>query len=105
MAKKKTNSYTDFGLEWLKQKAAELKKYVDDRPFDKLVDRDFYKQTAKGGIVHMLAATVESQRADLTKAIKDYAEITAAIDDLITKEEAKREKRGGGRIAGIMSDE
>ena len=51
MATKKKNTYVDFELEWLEKKALELKQYIDDRPFDKLKDRDFFKQTAKGGVV------------------------------------------------------
>ena len=105
MATKKKNSYIEFELEWLETKAAELRKYVDDRPFDTLKDRDFYKQTATGGVVHMLASTVESQRGDLTKALKDYADIISTIDNLREKEEQKQEKRGGGNIAGIMNEE
>lgn len=104
-AKKKINPYIDFELEWLETKAKELKKYVDDRPLDKLIDRDFLKQTSKGGIMHMIASTVEQQRADLSKALKDYVDIITAISTLREKEEQKLEKRGGGNVAGILEDE
>lgn len=105
MATKKKNSFIDFELSWLEKKAKELQKYVDDRPFDGLKDRDFFKQTAKGGVMHMLASTVESQRADLSKALKDYADIISIIDDLREKESKKQEARGGAKIGGIMEED
>ena len=103
MAKKKDSSFIEFELEFLEKKAKELKQYVEDRPFDKLKDRDFFKQTASGGVVHMLASTIESQRADLTKALKDYADIIKVIDDLREKEAKKLEMRKGyNNDDGIM---
>lgn len=95
MATKKKNTYIDFELEWLEQRCLELRDYIDQRPLDKLKDRDFLKQTAKGGVVHMIAATVEQQRADLGKALKDYTEIVAAMAQL-REQEAKREEMRKG---------
>ena len=47
MAAKKRNTYIDFELSWLENKAKELQQYIDDRPLNDLKDRDFLKQTAK----------------------------------------------------------
>lgn len=105
MASKKKNTYIDFELSWLEQKARELRKYIDDRPLEKLKDRDFLKQTAKGGIVHMIAATVEQQRADLGKALKDYTEIIAAIAQLREQEAKREEMRKGFDNYNILDDE
>lgn len=105
MATKKKNTYIDFELEWLEKKAEELKNYIDDRPLEKLRDRDFLKQTAKGGVIHMIAATVEQQRADLGKALKDYTEVITAIAQLREQESKRDEMRKGFENENILDDE
>ena len=105
MATKKKNTYIDFELEWREKKAEELKNYIDDRPLEKLRDRDFLKQTAKGGVVHMIAATVEQQRADLGKALKDYTEVITAIAQLREQESKRDEMRKGFENENILDDE
>lgn len=105
MATKKKNTYIDFELSWLEQKALELRTYIDDRPLEKLKDRDFLKQTAKGGVVHMIAATVEQQRADLGKALKDYTEIIGAIAQLREQEVKREEMRKGFGNKNVLGDE
>ena len=104
MSKTKKNTYIDFELEWLEQRSQELKEYIDKRPLDKLKDRDFLKQTAKGGVVHMIAATVEQQRADLGKALKDYTEIITAISQLREQEAKKEDMRKGYDNKNILDD-
>ena len=105
MASKKKNTYIDFELEWLELRAKELKDYIDARPLDKLKDRDFLKQTAKGGVVHMIAATVEQQRADLGKALKDYTEIIGAMAQLREQEAKREEMRKGFDNQNVLDDE
>jgi hypothetical protein len=105
MGTKKKNTYVDFELEWLENKAYELKQYIDDRPLNELKDRDFFKQTSKGGVVHMIAATVEQQRADLAKALKDYTEVIAAIAQLREQEAKREEMRKGFKDQNILDDE
>jgi len=104
MAVKKKNTYIDFELEWLEKKADELKTYIDERPLNGLRDRDFLKQTAKGGVVHMIAATVEQQRADLGKALKDYTEVIAAISQLREQEAKREEMRKGFDNKNILDE-
>lgn len=104
-AKQKVSPYKGFSLEWLRNKAQELISYVDSRPLHLLVDRMAYKQVKGGGQMPMVVSTVEQQRSDLSKAVKDYAEICKMIDELEEKEEKKMEKRGGGSVAGILEDE
>jgi len=104
MATKKKNTYIDFELEWLEQKAEELKQYIDERPLNGLKDRDFLKQTAKGGVVHMIAATVEQQRADLGKALKDYTEVIGAISQLREQEAKREEMRKGFENKNIFDE-
>ena len=104
MATKKKNTYIDFELEWLEQKAEELKQYIDERPLNGLKDRDFLKQTATGGVVHMIAATVEQQRADLGKALKDYTEVIGAISQLREQEAKREEMRKGFENKNIFDE-
>lgn len=104
MAIKKKNTYIDFELEWLEQKAEELKQYIDERPLNGLKDRDFLKQTAKGGVIHMIAATVEQQRADLGKALKDYTEVIGAISQLREQEAKREEMRKGFENKNIFDE-
>ena len=82
MASKKANSYIEYELDWLEKKAKDLKAYIDARPFEKLQDRIHYKETKTGGMMPMISATIESQRADLGKDIKEYADIIKVIDEL-----------------------
>ena len=90
----KKNSYVDFELEWLQEKADQLKTYVDNNPFHELVDRLAWKS--------LVVATIEAQIKSLTQALKDYAQIIEVIDKLREKEEQKAEARGSQEINGKM---
>lgn len=105
MATKKPSSYTTFELEFLDRKLQELMEYIESKPFNTLDDRRDYKATKNGGVVVTVIATIEAQRSDLTKALKEYAEITKLVDEMREKKEKEIEKRGGGKIAGIMNEE
>jgi hypothetical protein len=98
----KKNSYVDFELEWLQEKADQLKTYVDNNPFHELVDRLAWKSTANGGQMPLVVATIEAQIKSLTQALKDYAQIIEVIDKLREKEEQKAEARGSQEINGKM---
>ena len=103
MAKSK-NNYIDFELQWLETKASELKQYIDNRPLHLLVDRMAYKETKAGGVIPVIIATIEAQRADISKAVKDYAEITSSIANLRERESKKVEVRGGRDLPGVLSE-
>lgn len=98
----KKNSYIQFELDWLQEKANQLKAYVDANPFDKLDDRIRLKETSRGGVIPVLAASIETQIKSLTQALKDYAQIIEVIDNLREKEEAKVQARGGKAVEGGM---
>lgn len=99
MAVKKTNTYIEFELDWLQEKAEQLKAYVDMNPFHELDDRIRLKETAKGGVIPVLAASIEAQIKSLTQALKDYAQIIEVIDKLREKEVAKVETRGNSAMS------
>jgi hypothetical protein len=103
MAVKKIGQYETFSLSWLSNKALELKEYVDARPLNLLADRIAYKETKTGGVIPVVIATIEQQRADLSKAVKDYGDISMQIKKLMEEERLKViETRGDVEIPDIM---
>ena len=105
MATKKINTYIGQELEWLEGKANELKQYVDDRPFHKLTDRIHFKETKNGGAMPMISATIESQLAALTKALKEYADIIRVVNDMREQEDKKQQMRKGFENEDILDDD
>jgi hypothetical protein len=99
----KKNTYVEFELDWLQEKAEQLKTYVDNNPFDKLEDRCAWRATANGGQMPVVIATIEAQIKSLTQALKDYAQIIEVVDKLRQRESEKAEARGGKTIGGKMS--
>lgn len=80
MAQKK-NNFIDYDLDWLEGKIRELQKYVDDRPFDKLVDR-------KDGLGKVVSK-IEDQLKTLKDVLKDLPAMLEAVNKLREKEERK----------------
>jgi hypothetical protein len=105
MATKKVNTYIGQELDWLEGKANELKQYVDDRPFHKLIDRIHFKETKNGGAMPMISATIESQLAALTKALKEYAEIIRVVNEMREQEDKKQQMRKGFENEDILDDD
>jgi len=89
----------EYELEFLETKLQELKEYIEDTPFSTLTDR-----LVTLGNKTLCTASKESQRKDLTQAIKDYAEILRTVDSMREKEAAKIEVRGKAEI-GTMADD
>lgn len=94
----KSNTFIGFELDWLTSKANELKAYVDANPFHTLDDRIRLKETSRGGVIPVLAASIEAQIKSLSQALKDYAMIIEVIDKLRQREDEKVEKRGKGNL-------
>jgi len=91
----------EYELIFLEKKLNELKEYIEACPFSTLEDRIIWKET-KSGSVPTCVATKESQRKDLTQALKDYAEILRTVEVMREKEEAKKEARGSGTVPPRM---
>jgi len=105
MATKKANTYIDFELTFLEEKLLQLQKYIDNRPFDSLKDRPYFRTTRTGGSIEDLAASIEVQRKDITQAIKDYAEILKIVKELRITEAKKAEMRKGFEQDDILDEE
>lgn len=95
MAVKKQSAYLNSKVDWLRKKADEMQKYVDDRPLDKLVDRIEWKPTAKGGMIPMVIQSIEGQVKLIKEIIKELPVILEAIDKLEEIEETKQKVAKG----------
>ena len=88
----------EYELEFLEKQLAELKDYIEANPYSQLADRMQSKVTKNGGVVLVCVANKESQRKDLTQALKDYAEILRTVDAMREKEKEKIQPRGNEEL-------
>ena len=102
MATAKKALLIEYELEFLEKQLQELKEYIEANPYSTLADRMAYKETKQGGIIPTLVANKESQRKDLTQALKDYAEILRTVDSMREKEVTKKEARGSADVPHRM---
>jgi hypothetical protein len=102
MAVAKKALLIEYELEFLEKQLSELKEYIEANPYSTLADRMAYKETKQGGVIPTLVANKESQRKDLTQALKDYAEILRTVDSMREKEVIKKEARGSGSVPHRM---
>ena len=93
MAVKKSN-YINTELNWAEENLASWKSYIDAHPLHTLVDRIEWKPTAKGGLLPMVIASIESQGKFVQETMKNYLSLLEVVDNLRSKEEAKIEVRG-----------
>lgn len=104
MAIKKT-TYINTELDWAEQQLASWKQYVDANPLHELKDRIEWKPTAKGGMLPMVIASIESQGKFVQETMKNYLALLEQVDKLREKEEAKKiETRGGAELGAMAED-
>jgi hypothetical protein len=104
MALKKT-TYINTELDWAEQQLASWKQYVDANPLHELKDRIEWKPTAKGGMLPMVIASIESQGKFVQETMKNYLALLEQVDKLREKEEAKKiETRGGAELGAMAED-
>jgi hypothetical protein len=89
MAAKKT-TFIDVELEFAEEQLESWKAYIDANPFDKLKDRIEMKQTARGGVMPMVIASIEQQGKFLQETLKNYLSLLKEVDSMREKEEAKK---------------
>jgi hypothetical protein len=94
----------EYELVFLEKQLQELKDYIESNPYSTLSDRMAYKETRAGGVIPICIANKETQRKDLTQALKDYAEILRTVDAMREKEENKIETRGKTEISTLAND-
>lgn len=96
MATAKKQIYINTELEWAEQKLQEWKQYVDDNPFQHMKDRIEFKPTAKGGLIPMVIASIESQIKCVRDTMKEYLVLLEQVDKMRQAEEHKKKDVKGG---------
>jgi hypothetical protein len=104
MAVRKT-TYIDVELDWAETQLASWKQYVDANPLHELKDRIEWKPTAKGGMLPMVIASIESQGKFVQETMKNYLALLKEVDVMREKQEAKKvETRGGAELGSMAED-
>ena len=101
----KKNTYVSVELDWAEQQLSSWKEYVDANPLHLLKDRIEWKPTAKGGMLPMVIASIESQGKFVQETMKNYLALLEQVDKLREKEEAKKIETRGGAELGSMAEE
>jgi hypothetical protein len=104
MAAPKKTTYVNTELDWAEQQLASWKQYVDANPLHELKDRIEWKPTAKGGMLPMVIASIESQGKFIQETMKNYLALLEVVDKLREKEESKIEIRGNGDLGSMAED-
>lgn len=95
-------TYINAELDWAEEQLASWKAYVDKNPLHELKDRIEYKPTAKGGLMPMVIASIESQGKFIQETMKNYLSLLEVVDKLRNQEEAKKEARGNSSVPERM---
>jgi len=101
----KKNTYINTELDWAEQQLSSWKEYVDANPLHLLKDRIEWKPTAKGGMLPMVIASIESQGKFVQETMKNYLALLEQVDKLREKEEAKAVPVRGDVQLGSMAEE
>lgn len=104
MAVKKT-TYVNAELDWAEEQLSSWKQYVDANPMHTLKDRIEWKPTAKGGMLPMVIASIESQGKFIQETMKNYLALLEVVDKLREKEEAKAVPVRGDVQLGSMAED
>jgi hypothetical protein len=94
MAKNTKTTYINTELDWAEEQLVTWRAYVDANPMHELKDRIEWKPTAKGGMLPMVIASIESQGKFIQETMKNYLALLEVVDKLRSVEEAKVEVRG-----------
>jgi uncharacterized protein YlxP (DUF503 family) len=101
----KKNTYVSAELDWAEEQLSSWKQYVDANPLHELKDRIEWKPTAKGGMLPMVIASIESQGKFVQETMKNYLALLEQVDKLREKEEAKAVPVRGGVELGSMAED
>jgi len=101
----KKNTYVSAELDWSEQQLLSWKQYVDANPLHELKDRIEWKPTARGGLMPMVIASIESQGKFIQETMKNYLALLEQVDKLREKEEAKAVPVRGDVQLGSMAED
>ena len=95
----KKDSYVNTELDWAEEQLKGWRAYVDKNPFDGLTDRIEWKPTARGGVMPMVIASIESQGKFIQETMKNYLALLDVVNDLREKQHNKKiEVRGKAEL-------
>lgn len=101
----KKETYIKTELDWAEQQLSSWKAYVDANPLHELKDRIEWKPTAKGGMMPMVIASIESQGKFIQETMKNYLALLEVVDRLRNVEESKTIKtRGNVETSKLAND-
>ncbi|WP_370574375.1 hypothetical protein [Methanomethylovorans sp.] len=101
MAAPKKTTYINTELDWAEEQLSSWRAYVDANPMHQLIDRIEWKPTAKGGVMPMVIASIESQGKFIQETMKNYLALLEVVDKLREKEESKVEVRGSAELSSM----
>lgn len=103
MAAPTKKTYINTELDWAEEQLSSWKLYVDANPLHELKDRIEWKPTAKGGMLPMVIASIESQGKFIQETMKNYLALLEVVEKLREKEVAKIEIRGNVELGSMAS--
>ena len=101
MAKSTKTTYINTELDWAEEQLKSWRAYVDANPMHELKDRIEWKPTAKGGMLPMVIASIESQGKFIQETMKNYLALLEVVDKLRSVEESKVEVRGKAEMSSM----
>lgn len=100
----KKDAYVKAELDWAEAQLQSWKEYVDNNPLHTMKDRIEWKPTAKGGLIPMVIASIETQGKFIQETMKNYLSLLEVVDRLREKEAAKVETRGKVEVGTLAKD-
>lgn len=97
-------TYINTELDWAEAQLSTWREYIDANPMHELKDRIEWKPTAKGGLLPMVIASIESQGKFIQDTMKNYLALLEVVDKLREKEEARKEARGSSTVPHRMQN-
>jgi len=89
MATKK-KVFVEAELCWAEMQLIDWKAYIDDNPMASLKDRTGWRETAKGGSMPYVIASIEQQGKFLQETMKNYLALLKEVSIMREQEEAKK---------------
>jgi len=101
MAVTKT-TYITTELDWAEEQLSSWKAYIDAHPLHEMTDRIEWKPTAKGGMMPMVIASIETQGKFIQETMKNYLALLEVVDRLRERDDIKKEARGNDEVPERM---
>jgi len=93
--KKMANKYITAKLDWAEKQLAKWEKYLDENPYDELIDRIALKELKNGGVIPVTAASIEQQQKNQRETMKEYLALLAIVKKYRNDEDLLDEKGSG----------